>query len=126
MDKESTEKLVHAFITSKIDVNNSLLYGLPDFLLQRLQHVQNSAARLVTRSQKHDHITPILCELHWLPVQQRILYKVLIIVFTALHDLTPMYVTDMIIQKPDSKRSMRSNEGCLLIVPHARTTTYGD
>jgi hypothetical protein len=126
LDKESTEKLVHAFITSKIDVNNSLLYGLPDTLLQRLQRIQNSAARLVTRSKKHDHITPILCELHWLPVQQRILYKVLLIVFKAIHNLAPMYVADMIVQKPDSKRSMRSNENSLLIVPRARTTTYGD
>ena len=52
--KESTEKLVHAFITSKIDGNNSLLYGLSDSILKGLQWVQNSAARLVTRSQKHD------------------------------------------------------------------------
>ena len=78
-DKQSTEKLVHAF-TSKIDVNNSLLYGLSDSLLQIVQQVQNSAACIVTRSQKHDHITSILCELHWFSAQQCILYKVLMIV----------------------------------------------
>ena len=73
LDKESTEKLVYAFISSKTNVNNSIRYGLPDSLLQRLPWVQNSAVCLVTRSQKHDHLTPIHCELYWLPVQQYIL-----------------------------------------------------
>ena len=66
-----TETLVHAFITSRLDCFNSLLYSLPKFLIGRLQNVQNSAARFITRSRKYDHITPILKQLHWLPVSQR-------------------------------------------------------
>jgi len=126
LDKESTERLIHAFITSKLDVNNSLLYGLPDTLLQRLQRVQNSAARMLTRTPLRDHITPILRELHWLPVHQRIIYKVLMIVFKALHELAPSYIQEMIELKPTSERSMRSDSQSLLIVPRARTVSYGD
>ena len=64
--------LVHAFISSKLDHCNSLLHGLPKYLLARLQAVQNAAARVVTLTPKHDHMTPILINLHWLPVKFRI------------------------------------------------------
>ena len=58
---------MHAFISSKLDHCNSLLHGLPKYLLARLQAVQNAAARVVTLTPKHVHITPILINLHWLP-----------------------------------------------------------
>ena len=68
LDNDSTERLVHAFITSRLDCCNSLLTGLPDNELQKLQRLQNASARLVTRSRRRDHITPVLQSLHWLPV----------------------------------------------------------
>ena len=64
LDKSTTEKLVHAFITSRLDFCNSLLLGLPDSAISKLQRVQNSAARLVTRSKTYDHISPIFSDLH--------------------------------------------------------------
>ena len=85
LSQKDTEILVHAFISSKLDSCNSLLYGLPQTLIDRLQAVQNCAAHLVTRSRKHDHITPILKQLHWLPVYSRIKYKILLLTFKALH-----------------------------------------
>jgi len=60
--------LAHALITSRLDYGNALLYGLPRTLMTRLQKVQNSSARLVTRTHKREHITPVLNSLHWLPV----------------------------------------------------------
>ena len=60
-----TEKLVHAFITARLDYCNSILYGLPKRLIQRLQRIQNTAARLMTRTNRYDHITPVLKSLHW-------------------------------------------------------------
>jgi hypothetical protein len=126
LDKTSTERLIHAFITSKLDVNNSLLYGIPETLLQRLQRVQNAAARMLTQSPKQDHVSPILRELHWLPVSQRIVYKVLTIVFKALHGLAPLYIEELLHFKPVTERSMRSNNQRYLVVPRVRTVTYGD
>ena len=77
LDAKSTETLVHAFITCHLDMCNSLLCGLPDSHISKLQCIQNSAARLVTRTRFSDHITPVLRDLHWLPVKFRIMYKIL-------------------------------------------------
>ena len=85
LDEKLTETLVHAFITCHLDRCNSLLYGLPDTLIAKLQRIQNSAARLVTRTRGHDHITPVLCNLHWLPVKYRIIYKILLLTYKIRH-----------------------------------------
>ena len=61
---ETVKTLVHAFVTSKLDNCNALLYGLRKYKIQRLQYALNSAARQVTLSRKHDHISPVLMELH--------------------------------------------------------------
>ena len=60
-------------------------------MIDRLQNVQNSAARLIARRRKFDHITPVMKELHWLPVNQRIIYKIglLLIIYKALNGLAP-------------------------------------
>ena len=69
LTQESLVTLVHAFVTSRIDYCNSLLYAISDYNINRLQRIQNSAARVVTNTRKYDHITPILQKLHWLPVR---------------------------------------------------------
>ena len=69
LDKKQTEILIHAFVTSRINNCNSLYYAIPDYLIDRLQRLQNAAARLVTLSKKRDHITPVLYSLHWLPIK---------------------------------------------------------
>ena len=121
LDAKSTEQLVHSFVTSKLDINNALLYGLPDNLLHKLQVIQNAAARLVKKLPKHCHITPILQELHWLPVRRRIDYKILLIVFKALHGLAPQYIREILTKRPEQTRSMRSNDTELLQVPPVGT-----
>ena len=75
LTQKDTETLVHAFVTSKLDNCNSLLAELPQYLLDKVQWVQNAAARLVSCTRKYDRITPVLKELHWLPVKQRIILK---------------------------------------------------
>ncbi len=70
------EKLAHAFVSSRLDYCNALLIRIPGKSLQKLQYIQNSAARILMRMRKYDHITPILKSLHWLPVSFTIVYKV--------------------------------------------------
>ena len=64
LTRECTEKLIHAFITSRLDYCNSLLYGVPDHHMQKLQRVMNASARLIFCAPKHCHITPLLQQLH--------------------------------------------------------------
>ena len=93
--------------------------------VNRLQTVQNAAARLITGSKKRDHITPILYSLHWLPVNFRIHFKILVLVFRALHEQAPSYITELL--RPYSPiRSLRSSDQKLLMVPRTRFKTRGD
>ena len=125
LSQDTCEILVHAFISSKLDHCNSLLHGLPKYLLARLQAVQNAAARVVTLTPKHVHITPVLINLHWLPVEFRITFKVLLLVYKALHGLAPSYISDLLNFKTYS-RSLRSSRKEYLVVPRSRLKTYGD
>ena len=72
---QATKQVVHALVTSRLDLYNGTLHGFPDLQIRRLQKVQNSAARLITGSKSSDHITPVLKQLHWLQVRQRLDYK---------------------------------------------------
>jgi len=81
--------LVQAFVSARLDYCNCVLIGIADALMRRLQAVQYAAARLLTGTRRRDHITPILQQLHWLPVRQRVEFKLATLVFKILHGLAP-------------------------------------
>ncbi len=96
-----------AFMTSRLDYCNALLGGCPASSINKLQIVQNAAARVLTRSRKYDHITPILQSLHWLPIKFRISYKILLLAYKALNDLAPAYLTNLL-SRYNPTRSLRN------------------
>ena len=124
LNNEDCEKLVHAFVTSRLDCCNSILYGLPDSELAKLQRIQNTAARLVVRLKKSDHITPVLQKLHWLPVKSRINYKILL-TYQALNGLAPSYLSERLDTYRPS-RNLRSSGKLLQTTKKTNTVNYGD
>ena len=124
-DRSTTERLVHAFIFSQLDCNNGLLLGVPEAQLTRLQRLQNSAARHVTRKRKFEHVTPILRSLHWLPIRARIQFKVLTLVFKCLHGNAPAYLSELIKQYHPSC-NFRSQSKNLLSEICVKSKTFGD
>ena len=104
---DQVETIVHAFVTTKLDLNNSLLAGLPGYIIHRLQlaglpgyiiHrlqlVQNAAAKTVAGLKKFDHVTHVLQNLNWLPVEKRIMFKLLLLYYKALNGLPQGYDSD--------------------------------
>ena len=96
LTRDATKTLIQSLVTSRFDYANSLLYGLPNNTLQRLQRTQNNAARLVTKTKRREHITPVLKELHWLKINERIEFKVIILAHQALYGSAPDYLQAMI------------------------------
>ena len=101
-----------------------MLAGLPKYQLDRLQLVMNSAARLVTSTSKYEHITPILGTLHWLPIEQRVSFKITCLAYKSIHGLAPSYLTQLL-KWYTPVRSLRSADKDLLVVPKIRTKKYG-
>jgi len=93
LSNDATKSLVYGLVISGLDYCNALIHGLPDAMINKLQRVQNTAACIVTRTARHNHITPVLNKLHWLPVKYRAQFKLLVHTHKALHDRSPVYAT---------------------------------
>ena len=107
-------------VTSRVDYSKSLYYGLPDYQLHKLQRVLNSSARLVLSAPRFCHITPLLRELHWLPIRSRVELKLLLITFKLLKGLAPLYLSELISVLPPSTYYLRRNyNGTLLCTPNS-------
>ena len=106
---ETTRTLVHAVVIGRLDYCNSLLYGLPMKSISKLQRVQNAAARLITTTPRYDHVTPVLRSLHWLPVKERVTFKILTLSFKGIHGLAPDYIQSLVTLHCPSRYSLSRN-----------------
>ena len=120
----ATEQIVHAFVTSRLDISNALLYRLPLKQTQRLQKIQNWAARLIDGAMRYSHATPLLKKLHWLPIAVRVELKILLLTHRALNGQAPEYIAHCVSRR-QPVRSLRSSEHSLLCVPRTRRR-WGD
>ena len=121
LNHDATEQLIHAFVTSLLDMGNSLLFGLPDNQIKRLSRLRNIAARIITRTKSKEHITSVLRELNWLPIADIIVIKMLVYVYRSTTGSSPSYIKDCLVPyKPN--RYLRSGQKSFFIQPRTFTS----
>ena len=123
INETAAKAIVHTMITSKLDYCNAILYGLPESTLKHFTRVQNLSARFISQHGKHEHITPVLKQFHWLPIRQRIHYKVLILIFKSLNGLAPAYLEELIKRRPMKRTRADGNND--LVIPVIKHKSFG-
>ena len=120
LDMQNCEILIHVFVTSRLDCQNAILYGLPAYLLDKRQRVQN-AARLLCGIGKYDHISATLKSLHWLPVKQRIDFKISVLVYKCLNGVAPQYLCKLLHFYAKDRDLRSADDKTLLEMPQVWT-----
>ena len=120
--------LIRALVVSKVDYCNSVLAGVSANRLDKLQSVLNAAARLVFSARKAERISPLLCDLHWLKVPERIKFRLCVLAHRCLHNMTPPYLAEdlRLSTTVDGRRHLRSADTATLLIPPTRRSTLGD
>ena len=113
-------------VSLHLDYCNVLPFGLPKYQLDRLQKVQDTAARVIFQMPKFHHITPALIDLHWLPVTFRVQFKLLLFVYKSLENQSRLYIKDLLSLKPAANYALRSSAQSLLFFPKVSCSTIGD
>ena len=124
----ATATLVSAFVLSRIDYCNSLLFGSTHVVISNLQRIKNYAARVILRLPKSSSITTHLKSLHWLPVKVRSTYKIACLCYNCHSSTAPSYVADMLQKKPSHIHNTRSSSYTMPLLnrPSHSRATLGD
>ena len=113
--------LANSLVSSKLDYCNSLYSGISQSNLNKLQRIQNSLARVITNTSKYQHITPTLKKLHWLPIKQRIDYKLCLLTYKTLTNQQPTYFYNSL-SFPSHSVSTRSSDSLVLSIPYVKSS----
>ena len=123
--KTQPRLLLSSYILSRLDYCNCLLVGTPNSVIQPLQKIQNFAARLVLLTPRHHHSTPLLEKLHWLPISERIKYKVACMCFGAINGSGPAYLYELLLVYTPSRALRSSSDTCMLKIQQYKRKTHG-
>ena len=115
LTEEACSHAVRSLVLSRLDYANSLLMNVNVTDIHRLQRIQNRAARIVLKARKYDRASPLLTQLHWLPVKKRIVYKIALLVFKCIHNLAPGYLSHLLNIRQQSRYNLRSRGDALLL-----------
>ena len=126
LTQDTTASLLLSLCISHLDYCNSILYGLPDNTLEKMQQIQNMCAHLVLRRTKWDSATECLASLHWLPIKQRIKFKLCILTYKLLHNEGPKYLQGLLQYIKPTRTLRSSNDHYLLVIPRTRLKTFAE
>jgi len=128
LTRDALLTLIRALVVSKLDYCSSVLASLPGSLMRRLQSVLNLAARLVYSARRSERATPLLRELHWLRVPERIQFRLCALTYRCLHGSAPSYLAETrhLTSDIESRHRLRSGSTSSLMVPPSRRATLGD
>ena len=107
LSQQNLETFVHAFISSHLDYCNIIYLGLPKMLLNKLQKLQNAAIRLIFKVRTRHPVSSLFKKLHWLNIDQRIIFKALLVVFKCLNGLAPTVLKDLITVRNSERRTLQ-------------------
>ena len=128
LDQDTKHHVVRCLILSRLDYGNALLYGAKSKDLDRLQSLQNKAVKLIFSASKRDSPSPLMNTLHWLPIRERIIFKICMYVFKCLKGIAPEYLTDFLSHKlkPTTGPLTRSSADTSLLIAHVGKNRIGD
>ena len=124
LPSDGLKVLVNSLVISRLDYCNSLLCDIPKYQRDKLQRIQNTAARMITEARSSDHITPLLKSRHWLPVEARIHFKILLITYKILNGQSAGYL-EPLIKDYHPSRALRTSSRLLLCNPAIKYKKYG-
>ena len=126
LSQDTTASLLLSLCISHLDYCNSILYGLPNNTIRKMHHIQNMCARLVLRRTKWDSASACLASLHWLPIKQRIIFKLCMLTYKFLHNEGPLYLQELLQHRKTHRNLRSSDDQHFLLIPRTKLKTYAD